>query len=549
MKKLSIAQRLYAGLALITLVGSAATVAAFIEMNSIDRQWDSFKKNELTRLDLVSEANIELGRGVQEFKNLVLRSVDYAPKALQHLTNIHRIAARYQALPVNEEERKYLDVIRGSVDNYQLAVQKAVNLKRAGITIPDIDKTIAGADRPIAEATDKLKKIVTSDVEAAGVIIQNTLDQNKKILLIGLLITVCFSTLLGYTLVRSIKSGLAVANAAIDNLAKGDFSKEIDRGRHDEIGQLLNRTAGMAQVLKAFLAAQLAMARQHNRDGLISKTIDEFQFSGAYRDMARNMNEMVKGHTGVQTQFVDLMVEYANGDFERRMEPLPGERKKISDAAGKVRSELEAAAEAARYNARVKAALDHVRIPVRIANDDGEILYVNNVLNDTLHKYEAAFRRQIPGFDAGKVVGGSIGMFYSDRKSAIAELRSITRATSSRLSLGGRDYDVVTSPVFSEKGERLGTASQWNDITEQLDAEKEIAAVVDAAASGDFKKRIEEAGKAGFPAENCPRLEHGARHERSRFERNWKDPHGAGARRFDPDNRGRVPWRVRGAER
>ncbi len=64
--------------------------------------------------------------------------------------------------------------------------------------------------------------------------------------------------------------------------------------------------------------------------------------------------------------------------------------------------------------------------------------------------------------------------------------------------MGGRDYDIVTSPVFNEKGEHLGTAAQWNDITEQLAAEKEIAGIVEAAAAGDFRKRISEADKTGF---------------------------------------------------
>jgi CHASE3 domain sensor protein len=149
----------------------------------------------LARLDLVSEANVELGRGVQEFKNLVLRSADYEPKALQHLTNIHQIVAHYQALPVQDEERKYLDAIKNSTDAYVRAVQQAGDLKRAGTPIQDIDKAIKGADRPIAERIDRLKKLVLADVDAAGAIIHSTLNRNEQVMLISLLIIVCFGTL------------------------------------------------------------------------------------------------------------------------------------------------------------------------------------------------------------------------------------------------------------------------------------------------------------------------------------------------------------------
>ena len=63
--------------------------------------------------------------------------------------------------------------------------------------------------------------------------------------------------------------------------------------------------------------------------------------------------------------------------------------------------------------------------------------------------------------------------------------------------IGGRDFDIVTTPVV-DNGKRLGTAGQWTDVTDQLAAEKEIGAIVEAAAAGDFSKRIADADKSGF---------------------------------------------------
>ena len=132
-----------------------------------------------------------------------------------------------------------------------------------------------------------------------------------------------------------------------------------------------------------------------------------------------------------------------------------------------------------------------------IADNEGQILYINNALKETLRKYEEGFRRQIPGFDRDKVVGGSIGMFLGDTRPPAAYLRDITQATTSRMIIGGRDFEIVTTPVV-DNGKRLGTAGQWMDITEQLGAEKEIGAIVEAAAAGDFSKRIADADKSGF---------------------------------------------------
>jgi methyl-accepting chemotaxis protein len=295
------------------------------------------------------------------------------------------------------------------------------------------------------------------------------------------------------SVLRSLKS----IQAGAERMASGNVSTFADSRSRDELRQVAFAVNCVNATLEMFTKAQNDVARGHNVHGRTSEEISVLDFAGAYGVMARNMNEMVKGHIAVQARFADLMMEYASGKFDVSMEKLPGERERISDAAEKVRAGLEAASKAAEYNARVKAALDHVSIPVRIADNDGVILYVNRAFHDTLRKYEAGFRRQIVGFNPDTVIGGNIGMFVGETGAA-GYLREIRQPKSSRMALGGREFDIVSTPVFDEKGERLGTAGQWTDVTEQLAAEREIAAIVAAAAAGDFKKRVSESDKSGF---------------------------------------------------
>jgi len=152
----------------------------------------------------------------------------------------------------------------------------------------------------------------------------------------------------------------------------------------------------------------------------------------------------------------------------------------------------------AREMLRLKCALDNVNMCVRVADNDGKVIYVNNALRDTLHRYEKAFQQENPAFEADKVVGGSIGVFYADPQAAIGRLRNLNSTTNTRLKLGGRIYDVVTTPVISEQGERLGTVGQWLDQTEHIKAEEEIGNIVHSAAQGNFTGRIAEEGKDGF---------------------------------------------------
>ncbi len=296
----------------------------------------------------------------------------------------------------------------------------------------------------------------------------------------------------------SVLRSLRSIEAGAGRLAQGDVSQFVDSCSRDELREVGGAVNAVGQTLDKFIKAQRDMARAHNQDGRISQEMRSADFPGAYGEIACNLNGMVKAHIAVQNQFAELMMEYANGGFTQRMEKLPGERKTISDAAEKVRAGLEAAAQAAQYNARIKSALDYVSTPVRIADTDGRILYINKALSETLHKYEAGFRRQIPGFDPDRVVGGNLSMFFADPSAAAAYKSSIASAAVSRLLLGGRDFNVITSPVFSEKGEPLGTAGEWIDITGQLAAEREVARIVESAAAGDFRQRIPEADKTGF---------------------------------------------------
>ncbi len=322
--------------------------------------------------------------------------------------------------------------------------------------------------------------------------------QSNLILIFGgtaLVLAVVFYLFAGmlFSVLRSLRS----IEAGAERLARGDVSELVDSHSRDELREVGGAVNSVVQTLQKFTKAELDMARAHNEHGRISEEMRASEFPGAYGDMARNLNAMVKGHIDIQIRFTELMGEYAGGKFDNRMPPLPGERRGISDAAEKVRGGLEASAKAASFNALVKVALDHVSIPVRIADDEGQILYINKALQETLRKYEAGFRRQIPGFDRDKVVGGSIGMFLGGNRSAAGYLHEITQATTSRMIIGGRDFEIVTTPVV-DNGKRLGTAGQWTDITEQLAAEREISAIVEAAADGDFTKRIADADKSGF---------------------------------------------------
>ncbi len=147
---------------------------------------------------------------------------------------------------------------------------------------------------------------------------------------------------------------------------------------------------------------------------------------------------------------------------------------------------------------RIKQALDVSSVPVRIADADGTITYVNQALQQILERDAAAFRRSNPDFDPSRVVGHSVGMFYADPQGAVQRLRNLRERVSTTMELGGRMYEVTTTPIVAADGTKLGSVGQWQDRTEQMAAERELDLLVSAAAAGDLSGRLSLEGKQGF---------------------------------------------------
>lgn len=149
-------------------------------------------------------------------------------------------------------------------------------------------------------------------------------------------------------------------------------------------------------------------------------------------------------------------------------------------------------------NQRVRNALDATVIPIRIADENGTLVYLNPALMNVIRRDEAAFRADLPGFDANKLLGNSVGAFYKDPAAALERLKHLEQTASTVMNLGGRTYEVTTTPIRDQNGQKLGTVGQWADKTEQLQAEQEVSGIVKGAITGDLSARISEQNKTGF---------------------------------------------------
>ncbi|MCK9395531.1 MAG: methyl-accepting chemotaxis protein [Methylobacter sp.] len=147
---------------------------------------------------------------------------------------------------------------------------------------------------------------------------------------------------------------------------------------------------------------------------------------------------------------------------------------------------------------RVKIALDNVSTGVMIADNERNIIYANKSVIEILRKSEAESGRQLPKFSIDTLVGANMDDFHKSPSDQAKMLSSLTGTYEAGMVMGSRSMQVIANPVINEQGQRLGTVAEWHDRTDEVMAENEVAAIVGAAAMGDFSMRFDLEGKEGF---------------------------------------------------
>ena len=170
----------------------------------------------------------------------------------------------------------------------------------------------------------------------------------------------------------------------------------------------------------------------------------------------------------------------------------------LDQMQGKLRSQIEAERTAAAENARIREALDSVSSGVMVADGDYNIQYLNPALEKSLRDAESDIRRELPGFDVGRLNGANIDTFHKNPAHQRAMLAKLTQPYRATLTVGGHTYAVTMNPVTNEHHERLGVVLEWFDRTQEVAVEREMQDMLSAVVAGQLSKRIDLTGKTGF---------------------------------------------------
>ncbi len=130
------------------------------------------------------------------------------------------------------------------------------------------------------------------------------------------------------------------AMACVAEFSKGNFDAELEKfpGKKAFINDNIER---LRANFKRFIEEMKRMSDEHNK-GDIDVAIPVEHFEGAFREMARGVNEMVGGHIQVKKKAMACVAEFGKGNFEAALERFPGKKAFINDNIERLRANVKA---------------------------------------------------------------------------------------------------------------------------------------------------------------------------------------------------------------
>jgi methyl-accepting chemotaxis protein len=146
---------------------------------------------------------------------------------------------------------------------------------------------------------------------------------------------------------------------------------------------------------------------------------------------------------------------------------------------------------------RKNSSLELMTTNVMIADAGLNIVYVNPSIRKMLLDAEADIKKDLPQFDAKNIVGVNIDSFHKTPSHQRGVLGKLTALHTTRLSIGGRFFNLALSPIDDAKAVRQGYVVEWKDVTLELAAineqklraaefESQLAAISKAQAVIEF---------------------------------------------------------------
>jgi methyl-accepting chemotaxis protein/CHASE3 domain sensor protein len=492
--------------------------------------------------------NLGLKSQVQDWKNVLLRGKDESDRKNYWDNFVKQEQLNFSTI----DKLKLLDesqVLKETLVDFEKSL-KALGVKyregfelyiESGFDIQKADSTVRGIDRTPTELISKISSIILQDVKLTE---QESISEMKKTeyisiaVIITLIIIYCFAMYHG--LLYLVVSPLVSLSNKVSKYGQGE-DVNFEGSRVDEIGKLTqwlldmkikkkldedNQSLKATETLRIKMALDVCQANvmmadadlnivylnesvkdmMQTAESDIKKDLPNFSVNslmgfnvdGFHKNPNHQRNMLAELKTVYKTQ-----ISVGGRTFDLVATPVWDDGTRLGTVVEwkDMTTQLAREAEEKRIgdeNIRVRRALDACTANTMVADNDLNVIYANQAVLDMLNAAESDIRKQLPNFATREVLGSNIDIFHKNPSHQRNMLGALESTYSTQITVGGRKFALIATPISNDAGERIGTVVEWNDRTQEVAVEEEVDNIIEAAGKGDLTLRAEIAGKTGF---------------------------------------------------
>jgi methyl-accepting chemotaxis protein len=262
MNNWKIGTRISAGFGLVILIALTLGVFAYSKVSVIERNSSEIGDNALPSVFLVGQVKMNVLNSL----GLLYQGADTSAKAEQENVegqikdlrdNNKVVLSQYEKLISSPEERSDYEHLKAARMEYWQYVEEIEKVSRLGTESSGkkatemIGKQLKPLYKRYLESADALVKLNKEHAEDSSKAAKDSVNVAKGGILTGILVVLIVAASVSLLVVRSITKPLAVALALVEDVARGDSSRQVEVHSHDELGRTLDALNRMAENLSA----------------------------------------------------------------------------------------------------------------------------------------------------------------------------------------------------------------------------------------------------------------------------------------------------------
>lgn len=338
-------------------------LAGYLGFSTIFKITNSFSKNITSNQEVVLESasvinnivqirvdalNINGSSGnidVNAAKEKLNKSLNSALEELEAYLDKVRLAAegtKGDVLAKYEEQLKLGEYLSSFSTKY---VEKncdyfaALNAGNTAL-VKSLDEEITKIGNDLFEYLFYLPKIAFEAITLQSESIKNSSIFNIILTLIIFLISITVSATLASILSITTRKPIDKLSKDSKTVAKGDLNVSIRMNTKDELGDLSNAVADMADVIKAILEDIKTLSFELSK-GNCSYLIDSSKYTGVFKEVTEAINSATKVLIEDTLYTIDRIQEFSKGDFSQEIKRFPGEKEAIKIGLDSVKNSLQ----------------------------------------------------------------------------------------------------------------------------------------------------------------------------------------------------------------